>query len=376
MSRLMIYKENNSDSVLLSNRFIDEYLADANDAQIKVYLYLLRMVSAHIPTSISDIADKFNHTERDVMRALSYWEKLGVITIEYDRSGEICGLQIPSMNERTENQQQDTQGRILSMQDYADARYSLPQQDETAGRPDTEDKAEKLQRPAQLPKVPEKRDYSSDELSELKKNEDFAQIVFATETYFNRPLVKADYQSLAFIYKDLSFSPELLEYLIEYCVGKDHCQMRYIEKVAIAWSQAGIKTVRQARNRSSRYEKIVYNVLKALGRNQSDVTKTEADYILSWYHGLGFSEEVILYACDKCVLATEKNRIAYTDGILKNWHSCNLKTLSQIQKHEEKRKEKAPERTAAPAVTGMVHNKYAKRQIDYDRLEEELLKYK
>ena len=56
-------------------RFIDEYMKDANDAQLKVYLYLLRMMSANLATSVSEIADKFNHTEKDVIRALKYWEK-------------------------------------------------------------------------------------------------------------------------------------------------------------------------------------------------------------------------------------------------------------------------------------------------------------
>lgn len=50
-------------------------MKDANDAQIKVYLYLLRMMTAGLTTSVSDIADKFNHTEKDVLRALKYWEK-------------------------------------------------------------------------------------------------------------------------------------------------------------------------------------------------------------------------------------------------------------------------------------------------------------
>ena len=50
-------------------------MKDANDAQLKVYLYLIRMMNANLPTSVSDIADKFNHTEKDVLRALKYWEK-------------------------------------------------------------------------------------------------------------------------------------------------------------------------------------------------------------------------------------------------------------------------------------------------------------
>ena len=47
---------------VLSNLFIDEYMKDANDAQLKVYLYLTRMLQAHAPVSVSDIADRFNHT--------------------------------------------------------------------------------------------------------------------------------------------------------------------------------------------------------------------------------------------------------------------------------------------------------------------------
>ena len=69
MARLTIYKDNQENATVVSNLFIDEYMKDANDAQLKVYLYLLRMMNAKQATSVSDIADKFNHTEKDVMRA-------------------------------------------------------------------------------------------------------------------------------------------------------------------------------------------------------------------------------------------------------------------------------------------------------------------
>ena len=75
MSHLTIYQSNYVDATVVSNLFIDEYMKDANDAQIKVYLYLLRMMNAREATSVSDIADKFNHTEKDILRALKYWEK-------------------------------------------------------------------------------------------------------------------------------------------------------------------------------------------------------------------------------------------------------------------------------------------------------------
>ena len=57
MAHLTIYQDNQGDSTVVSNLFIDEYMKDANDAQLKVYLYLLRMMSAQMATSVSDIAD-------------------------------------------------------------------------------------------------------------------------------------------------------------------------------------------------------------------------------------------------------------------------------------------------------------------------------
>ena len=49
-----------ADATVLSNVFIDEYLKDANDAQLKVYLFLVRRLQAGDPVSISDMADRFN----------------------------------------------------------------------------------------------------------------------------------------------------------------------------------------------------------------------------------------------------------------------------------------------------------------------------
>ena len=84
MAQFKVYQENYSDVTVVSNIFIDEYMKEANDAQLKVYLYLLRTMSAHLPTSVSDIADQFNHTEKDVLRALKYWEKNRLLALEYD----------------------------------------------------------------------------------------------------------------------------------------------------------------------------------------------------------------------------------------------------------------------------------------------------
>ena len=92
MNSLTIYKDDYAGSTAISNRFIDNYMTEANDAQLKVYLYLVRMMSANLPTGISDMADKFNHTEKDIMRALKYWERQHLIALEYNEAKSLTGI--------------------------------------------------------------------------------------------------------------------------------------------------------------------------------------------------------------------------------------------------------------------------------------------
>lgn len=100
MAQLTIYKDNYIESTAVSNYFIDKYMKDANDAQLKVYLYLLRMVHANMAFGVSDIADKFNHTEKDVLRALRYWEKQKLLSLDYDKEKTLVGIHLCELNPR------------------------------------------------------------------------------------------------------------------------------------------------------------------------------------------------------------------------------------------------------------------------------------
>ena len=67
---------NQTAATAIPNRFFDDYMPKANGEFVKVYLYLLRCISdTNIVLSINGIADKLNHTETDVIRALRYWEQ-------------------------------------------------------------------------------------------------------------------------------------------------------------------------------------------------------------------------------------------------------------------------------------------------------------
>ena len=53
-------------------------MPSANGDYVKVYLYLVRcMQDLQSDITITAIADRLDNTEKDILRALSYWEKVG-----------------------------------------------------------------------------------------------------------------------------------------------------------------------------------------------------------------------------------------------------------------------------------------------------------
>ncbi len=208
MSSLTIYKDNYSDCTAISNLFIDEYMVDANDAQIKVYLYLIRMMSANRETDISDMADKFNHTEKDILRSLKYWEKKQLLSLEYDNAGKLTGIRLT-----------DPAG---------------------CARPTV--------RPtASIVPIKQQQQQSKDDLKTFKESPDAAQILFIAETYLGRQLGMPDIETLCFISSELKFSCELVDFLLQSYIDNCKKSLNYIRKVAIDWAENGVTNVKQAK---------------------------------------------------------------------------------------------------------------------------------
>ena len=75
-----------------------------------------------------------------------------------------------------------------------------------------------------------------------------------------KTLTPTEMKKILFFYDELKFSPDLIEYLIEYSVSRGHKSMRYIETVALAWADEGITTVTMAKEANSRYAKEYFTI--------------------------------------------------------------------------------------------------------------------
>ena len=165
-------------------------------------------------------------------------------------------------------------------------------------------------------------------------------------------------KSILFFTDKLHFSDDLIDYLLQYCVERGKKDFRYIEKVAIAWAEAGITTPAQAEGHISRYDKNVYSIMNALGKTNTPA-RNELD--------------VILEACGRTVLATDRHRFAYADSILAAWYKAGVRHVADIARLDSSYQK---ERASRPARSGSTaeYNSFMHSSYDIHALEEALLK--
>ena len=366
MNRINIYRNTHKEQTLVSNYFIDEFMADANDAQLKIYLFLIRMMSTNLPTSITDIADKFNYTEKDVLRALMYWESRQLLALEYDAAHNLSGIQVLSLDNPYEFQQ--SAPRITPVLSFI--RPASMQAGLNTAAPISAPVQPKMQEEIQKP------EYTMDDLKNFKSNEEVQQLLFVTEQYIGKQLTRTDIETILFLYDGLGFSADLIDYLVQHCVERGKKDFRYMEKVAIAWAEQGITTPKQAQTATKKYDKTVYAIMKSLGKNSSPAPK-EMEYINKWTKDYGFMLDVIQEACDKTVMTTDSHRFAYADGILSKWYQAGVRKKEDIQAADASfqrntlPKSTAPQRTASTGTNKF--NRFTQNAYDFEQLEQNIL---
>ena len=275
-----VYSENDLGSTLISNLFIDKYMKDANDAQLKVYLYLLRMMNAGRTTSIPDMADQFNHTEREVMRSLRYWERRGLIVLEYSSAGDLMSLRMMSPKADSEAQSypvpfrgglipSDRETAGVSPEDVRTApavprlqAMAIPAQHAAPAASQAASSGASIRSTGSTEETDEKSGKSDSfrhpdaaSLEAFKSSSKRAQLLYIIEQYIGKPLAPNEVESVYYISEQLHFSDALIDYLLQYCIDRGKKDFRYIQKVAVNWAERGITTPKQAERSVSSFSK-------------------------------------------------------------------------------------------------------------------------
>ena len=176
---------------LLDNNFIDNFLPKARGEYVKIFILILKYASCgEVGFDSSFLAKNLNLLESDIKNALNYWNDMGVI-------------KLTTIDDKISNIE------FLKLSESSSVTSSL------------------------------------NLINEINDNNliDFFKEV---EMIIGRPLSQKEMETYINWTKIFNFSYELILYLISYCVNKNKKDFRYIEKVAIAWSDLNIKTLDEA----------------------------------------------------------------------------------------------------------------------------------
>lgn len=338
--KVILHKYAVNDFTLVQNQFIDNYMISANGEFVKVYLYLLRCSTSDMELSISSIADALNHTENDVRRALSYWERLHILQLTCDSDGELTDITFVE----SQNMESDASTRLNQ---YAASLVDLQNS-------------------------PAKLTVSADRKKELSGQEEVKQLLYIAQQYLGKQLSSTEVNHILYFYDELHFSSDLIEYLIEYCVSKGKRSISYIRKVALEWAARGVTTVKEAKEDSSFYHRDYYTILNAFGIRGRGPAKAEADFMASWFQEYGFTTDIILEAVNRTINRIHTPSFEYADRILQEWKSKGVKHVSDISRLP-KAQTKTAKRSGAPAFGNSDKFGFPQRNYDFDQLEQQLL---
>ncbi len=507
---ILLKRDSSMAATYVPNTFIDKYMTHADGEFVKIYLYLLRcMNSPDTPFSISGTADKFDHTEKDVRRALKYWEKMRLLRLEFDSRDELSGIclmdtaspdtQIPASGNPDTGHTKDSaiislqegvsvscctdagntdscpvpgqepftydscetphddacdgtqQQKAVSCRTYSRSdsgtgitqsltgscgslavrdkdRPYAPQQSGSAytaepflsTRPDgnrnsamtAEQFLSVHPENGSLPAIQPGASYSGSDgtitaktaaqpaglsaqapapaidraelISRFSDDENVQELLYVAERYIGRQLTHNETGTILYWLDSLGFSQDLIDFLIEQCVAINRPSIQYMDKVALNWAKEGVHTLSEAKRTFAEHNHTVFAVRRAFGITDRSLADFEQDYLQTWTRTMGFSEEVIVLACQKTLRSTQKISFSYANSILESWQKQNVHTLAEIElldaKHQkvQTRKyaalKKASIQGRTPRETALTkYNSFSQRTYDYEALERELL---
>ena len=247
---------------------VDDNLKLAGSVQLKVLLWVLR--HAGEPFETQDIADALGIDRADVGDAMLYWRENGLIAAD----GEALS---PPYQTAPDGQ----------------AESSVP-------HPEAEKNPEK---PRHILSRPQKPD-SEFVAKRMEESKEIACLMQSAQKILGRLLSDGDLATILMIHDDYGLPCDVIVMLIQYAVSAGRSNMRYIEKVAIDWSDNDINTHEKAEARLNllvENQKAWRSVEQAVGAPHRAPSKREEALAPVWMNEWKFSPEMICEAYDRTI---------------------------------------------------------------------------
>ena len=295
MGNIIVKFQGGSFSVF--NRFVDEFIKEANPSYIKVYLYLMRHISAGNKISLSRMSNDTGLIKSDIISAFIYWDKLGVVSYNDDPENPVVHILNLDMSTTKNDISKDISYEIH--EDYRQEEKKLFQPNESVS---SSYKANVV-------------------VKAIHDDEKLAHLFSIIQQMLNKNLSSNDYKIIYSFIDYLKLPEQVVIILFEYCISINKINMRYIEKIAYSWADSGINTIEAAesfvreKTEQQTIEAYYKHKFKISGR---DFTETEIKLLRTWINEYKANEDTIIAAFEKTVMNTGKVSFKYMDTIIKS----------------------------------------------------------
>ncbi len=271
----------------------DNFLRLANEVQLKVLLYLLRIGDAQLSTA--QIAAFLKIEEEQVEDALQFWAQANVLQL--DGVEQSFPFTVPAQSEAA----------VLVT--------PAPEQTASVQRSSRNIKLD----PAEIAAM-------------LEQSQELRDLFSLSEKMMGRPLNHMEQRSLLWIHTYLNIRSEVILTLLGYCISIEKYSISYVESIAIRWENEGILTLVQAEAEIQRMKKehTYIDTLQKMFEMKRKPTTQQKTYIDAWQTA-GYSMELLQYAYEITIENIEKLNFKYMNTILEGWAQQGVTTLEQAK---------------------------------------------
>ncbi|MCL2580139.1 MAG: DnaD domain protein [Oscillospiraceae bacterium] len=281
-------------------KLVDEHLRLCGGAALKVLLVLLKSNGQAAP---AQIAAQLELPVADVLDSIGYWTAVGVLV----QTGQ--EETIPAAHP----------GKVIP--------FTPPEPRPAQSVPPEEKPVAAAQKPGG-----HRKKLSTRQINEMgREDENIPFLLQESQMIMGKPLTPVATDTIAALYSYYGMQPEVILMLLQYCVSQQKDNMRYLEKVAAGWMEAGIDTHEKAEGeilRLTERGKLENAVRRLFGISDRALIQTERDYIAGW-KDLGTPVELIDLAYQRTIELKGKLSFAYINGILQNWQAKGIKGAAQ-----------------------------------------------
>lgn len=264
-----------NNSTIVDNMFITDFMPNADEIAVKVYLYGLVQCANKLPgeNTLDNVSLSLGVERLQIINAIKYWEEIGAVRITSEHPFEYEYIPLKTI-------------------------------------------------------ISKPRKYNSD------KYADFINQI--ENMILSRAMTPNELIKYIEVVEDYKISTDAMLLIAKYCVDSkgQNIHTNYILTVAKAWANEGIKTIEQVEDKLKEMEAQTESmrlVFLALGL-KSTPDFEDKQYLIKWTNSWGYDLDSVLFAAKLC---KKRGGIKKLDSMLDNFYKLGLFTLADIQKQSE-----------------------------------------